>query len=465
MQRATANRVVFLLLMVCFSVGCSPKESDTQADAKLDLLEMVSTDLAEAVGDIQPPPQDAGDLAVQDLPGPEDVLETAPATDAAEPRLDLVDVEEPDELQEDVTDSGGPVVPMFDPSFWGPYEVGVRTYGWYDPVRQRSVPTTVWYPAVSNGEETAVYLLVVKGKAYMLAAPDLSEAPYPLILFSHGFNGKAEQSITFTEYVASHGYVVAAMDHVGNTLTDFGASDEEVAQVALERPYDVSFVYDKMSIFAMEGTDPLAGMVDPGKVGMTGHSFGGYTALMVGGGEVDVDKAKAACEAGSESDVFCPYIGFWEAGSTAKLDPPLLALDAVVSMAPGGHLALGDAGLAEVKVPTMIVGGAIDGMMPVDIEAKPIYEGLPPPKMRVIVDNAGHMSFTNICDLPQAELYFTDFCDKEGMLPADQVFALVNTLAVAYLNLHVRKQNAAAFYLTPEYVAAKYGYAEVMADP
>ncbi|MBL6975781.1 MAG: hypothetical protein ISR64_08635 [Deltaproteobacteria bacterium] len=122
-----------------------------------------------------------------------------------------------------------------DPWEWGPYQVGTTSFNFFDWARLRLVATTVWYPANPLGQPKATYLVVIQGNAYSQASPDLGDAPYPLVLFSHGFRGTAVQSITFTEHLASHGFIVAAMDHAGNTLTDFFSDDEKVAQVALER--------------------------------------------------------------------------------------------------------------------------------------------------------------------------------------------------------------------------------------
>src|SRR5262249_56282777 len=43
---------------------------------------------------------------------------------------------------------------------------------------------------------------------------------YPLVMFSHGFGGHRRQSTFLCTHLASHGYVVAACDHTGNTLFD-----------------------------------------------------------------------------------------------------------------------------------------------------------------------------------------------------------------------------------------------------
>ncbi|GAC1658462.1 MAG: hypothetical protein NVS9B15_20210 [Acidobacteriaceae bacterium] len=44
-------------------------------------------------------------------------------------------------------------------------------------------------------------------------APDDEHGPFPLIVFSHSTGGGRRQSTFLCEHLASHGYVVAALDH------------------------------------------------------------------------------------------------------------------------------------------------------------------------------------------------------------------------------------------------------------
>jgi len=347
------------------------------------------------------------------------------------------------------------------PALWGPYQIGVRSYQLFDAERQRLVPTYIWYPAIPSGQELEKYVMMLEGKAHKDAPVEKSGGPYPMVLFSHGFNGISWQSITFTNFVASHGYVVVAMDHQGNTLFDFNADDELAAKVAIERPWDVKFSYEEVVKMSMDPNSPLAGMVEPSRIAMTGHSFGGYTALMVAGGYNVVDDAKAECDAGSPSDIFCPYIGYWPAGETVSLDPGIPGLKAVACLAPGGYSAFGDDGLAAIDVPALIVGGSLDPTTPVDVEIHPIYNALGLPKYEAIVQSASHMSFTNVCDLPPAQWFLTDFCGVEGMLGPAETFPPVNALAVAFLNYYVRDEVQYEGFLNQEYLDEAFGFVDL----
>jgi len=111
------------------------------------------------------------------------------------------------------------------------------------------------------------------------------------VLFSHGYAGHRRQSTFLCTHLASHGYVVASVDHTGNTVADMlqaimaiqsggPAPDvvEQLRQSAAVRPADVSTVLDQL----LAGAVPeVTRLIDRERIGMTGHSFGGWTTLMV----------------------------------------------------------------------------------------------------------------------------------------------------------------------------------------
>src|SRR5262249_41655735 len=116
------------------------------------------------------------------------------------------------------------------------------------------------------------------------AAPRVGRRP--LIAFSHGSGGHRRQSTFLTTHLASHGYVVAAVDHAGNTHRD--AMQLAVAQragmpppdtaaavraLAESRPADIRVMLDRVL-----GDDGVA--ADADRIGMAGHSMGGWTALL-----------------------------------------------------------------------------------------------------------------------------------------------------------------------------------------
>lgn len=348
------------------------------------------------------------------------------------------------------------VSPFYPPNKWGPFDIGVRVMEFFDTEQKRLLSTIVWYPAKLDGGsyKKAKYLMLLEGKAFDNPPPQKNWSPYPLVLFSHGFKGIKEQSFSFTEYVASHGFVVAAPDHQGNTLYDFSSSDEDIAKIAIARPKDISFVTKELIKLNNTQSDIFYGLINEKKVAVSGHSFGGYTAIMVSGGEVNVDNAQASCEAGTPADIFCPYIKYWEDGTVVKLDEKIDGLKAAIYFTPGGFTAFGDEGLKKVYVPSLIWGGGKDDTTPLDIEILPIYKGLPSPKIKIEIKDATHFSFTDICKIPFSEEIFKDFCKKD-VIPSDKCFEIINTFSLAFLSFYLKEQTLMSEYLSKNY-AEKY---------
>jgi predicted dienelactone hydrolase len=123
------------------------------------------------------------------------------------------------------------------------------------------------------------------------------------VVFSHGFGGDRRQTTHLCSHWASHGYAVVAMDHVGNTTGDMiqaGASGggdprEMFASFMLDRPADASFVVDQ----ALSGAADLD--VDPERVGLAGHSFGGWTTLVTTARDERIRAALPLAPAGGAS--------------------------------------------------------------------------------------------------------------------------------------------------------------------
>lgn len=209
----------------------------------------------------------------------------------------------------------------YDPFSRGPHAVGVRTIDAFDASRSRNLPVEVWYPATQGhsgqdqAEATMDHYDLLPGfpPSKQAAVRDAAVAAgrFPVVVFSHGFGGHRRQSTFLCTHLASHGYVVAAMDHTGNTMIDMAQMTLQVmmgepmpetgpmiAELIQLRPADAIFVLDRLLAGEL-GIE--ASQLDADRVGLSGHSFGGWTTLMVSGLDSRVKAALPLAPAGGKS--------------------------------------------------------------------------------------------------------------------------------------------------------------------
>ena len=103
------------------------------------------------------------------------------------------------------------------------------------------------------------------------------------MLLSHGRGSNPLLYAWFAETLAAQGYVVAGIYHYrANTY------DQTIAYLAnklWQRPRDLSLAIDLLL------NDPAWGkQIDAERIGVAGHSQGGFTSLWIGGAKVDADK-------------------------------------------------------------------------------------------------------------------------------------------------------------------------------
>jgi predicted dienelactone hydrolase len=226
----------------------------------------------------------------------------------------------------------------------------------------RELATEIWYPAAdpTSGSQAA-HPLNRPHAANADANP--SAGPYPLVVFSHGNSGLRHQSTFLTTHLASWGFVVAAPDHTGNTFFEMIRiqSNEERKRVHFEarrnRPADLSAVIE----CATSG-DPRWPSVDPLRIGVAGHSYGGWTAFKMPGRD---PRIRAVCGLAPASE---PFVGrkAFEAGE-----------------------------LPLTKVATLVVAGIDDVLVDLETSVRPLFERLGAPRALIGIEGADHFHF---CD-------------------------------------------------------------------
>jgi predicted dienelactone hydrolase len=317
------------------------------------------------------------------------------------------------------------------------YVVGLSTVRMVDPARaDRTLTVDIWYPADKRSDAPTASLDLVFARLPLpgvLAGPEAARGSFPLVVFSHGNGGVRFQSWFLMQALASHGFVVAAPDHAGNTAIDaIAGTSDPIAVAAANRPRDVSFVIDQMLARDRVPADPLHRRIDEGDIAVAGHSFGGFTALATAGGFLDY-----------------------------RPDP---RVDAIVPVAPA-TFGLTDEQLASIDVPTLLMGGTSDTVVPIEpgiVRAWDLISGRP--EYRVDLLAAGHNSFTNVCDIRDAyvaagvgqpilgfvEEQAEDGCAPE-LLPIDEAHRVTDLYVVSFLTEELLGPSRYGRYLTTRY--------------
>jgi len=130
---------------------------------------------------------------------------------------------------------------------------------WLDAVRSRTIPVRLRMPAGS-------------GKL-------------PVILFSHGLGGSLDAGAIWAEAWAEAGFTVINLQHPGSDSAIFGKRGFRVAlgyEQLIARARDVQFVIDEIARRKSEGGCDLS-RIDPGRIGVAGHSFGAQTVQAIAG--------------------------------------------------------------------------------------------------------------------------------------------------------------------------------------
>lgn len=308
----------------------------------------------------------------------------------------------------------------------------------------RTLRLALWYPTRDTAGMRPRYFGLFSApdgvfKDATLAAEAVEAGKLPLFVFSHGHQGYAESSGFLAEFLASHGWVVAAPDHAGNTTLD---DPNRTTPIYYLRPQDVSAVVDFLK--TLPETDPLAGKVMERAV-VGGHSFGGYTGLGLMGGRYDMDLLRPACDGGVGPGEFCSQMsdeaeGFFREGFD---DPRLVA---GVLMAPGDFNLFG-AGISEIGRPVLLMTGGHDTSTTNAGSGDPIWGALLGAErvghVRLDFVRGGHLTFTDTCALGAQE----SGCRAEDV-PASDAQGAIKAWALAFARYHLLSDAAAGEFLS-----------------
>lgn len=257
----------------------------------------------------------------------------------------------------------------------------------------KKMPIAVWYPTKAKAHAQkfgAIIMEVAKNS-------QIASGQFGLILISHGTGGSYLGHRQTAQYLAAHGYIVAAVMHPEDNFKDNSAA--RTTRNWINRPRHLSKAIDV--ILSAKGFNQA---IDKKKIGVIGHSAGGYSALVMAGGIPETDLIFSHCKNHSDPE-FCGHSsllyrlsGFFALDVKAdqlngryRLADP--RIKAAVLMAPVGVLFNHADSLKGVKIPIKIYRSEKDKILRYPYHAELIRKMLPSKPEFTVVQNAGHFSY------------------------------------------------------------------------
>lgn len=305
-----------------------------------------------------------------------------------------------------------------------PPPVGFETREFVDASRSnwqntghRPLRTVIWYPAAAGSSLSAPQVgdpawrpFFVQSQFAVAGAVSEQAPHYPIVLLSHGSTSVNLALGWLGAFLAEHGYIVAAVNHHGNTSAE-GRPIAQGFMAQWERAADLSALLDQML------ADPKFGAhIDKSRVFAAGHSAGGTTVIMLAGGQFSGEEIAKFCESATTArDSSCEpreliAKSIAEIEQLRKHDPAVQAslarakrsyrderIRAVVAMAPAIGPAFTEATLHAIATPVFIVTAKEDAITPPATNALRYARFIPDARLLTVPGNANHFTFGSDC--------------------------------------------------------------------
>lgn len=264
-----------------------------------------------------------------------------------------------------------------DPSHTGDWEVRRRSWSFSDPQRQRTIPVDIYWGRGKNPPANA-----------------------PLVVISHGFAADRHFLDYLAKHLASYGLVVITIEHPKSNINwlasiALGNNPEALlpAREFIDRPLDVSFILDQLAeINQRRGF--WQGKLATDRVAIIGHSLGGYTALALAGGELDLAAVRQFCQTRSPwerspADWF--QCGMEQLPSQNRPLADARIAQAIVLNPVTGKL-FGQQGLGKITIPTLILTSTNDAITPSFEHQLKAFQQLNSPRYLLTAIGGTHLS-------------------------------------------------------------------------
>ncbi|WP_204137280.1 alpha/beta hydrolase [Halomicronema sp. CCY15110] len=293
-----------------------------------------------------------------------------------------------------------------------------------------------------------------------LPQPRLSGQPWPeeipVVVISHGLGDGRTSYDYLANFLAERGFAVASLDHPGSNSQQIaqllaGLSPELIDDREFaNRPIDVSELLDELTQFATTRPD-FRDRLNTDNVGVIGHSFGGYTALALGGATYSPDSLSQACE--PQPDYLnpslllqCQAFGVMDEFQRFRDD----RVRAVLAVNPVGRDIFGPSGFSNISVPTMIFSATDDTVAPaLPEQIEPFTWLQTPSRYLVLASDTTHFSVID-WDPTNEPLIAV----PEGLLGTSPELAkdYLQTLSLVFMLRHLRQDSRYDSALTAQFI-------------
>ena len=286
---------------------------------------------------------------------------------------------------------------MYDPEAPGPRTVDEKRFDLVDDARGLTFPAAIWRPA------------------------DAASAG-PLVIYSHPSGASAHAATFLTTHLAGHGYVVAAMDHSEVVDPALQATDGETPDDRHKRA--LRWVDNRLPDVRLL-LEALA-EEHPRRVGVVGHSFGGWTALAAGAQDPRVAAVVALAPAGGQPA---------RPGIIPVPDPFRDSIN---------------------HPPTLVIAADRDVAVPLPTVQQLVARSPGPAKL-VVLREADHLHFVDDVATAHEEFralpaegdldWVSEMLPVESLMPPEQAHALVRSHTLAHFDATLRGDDEARRWL------------------
>ncbi|MBD1940614.1 alpha/beta hydrolase [Microcoleus sp. FACHB-68] len=327
-----------------------------------------------------------------------------------------------------------PVLPNFNPAAAGDQPVRQQTLTFSDRQRGRTIPVEVY------------------------TSTEPADTQQPLVIISHGLGSDRQVLAYLARHLASHGLTVAAVEHPGsNVAWQAGApitldpSQLLAPSEFINRPLDVSFVLDEFAKLNRQ-SGLLQGKLNTDQVSMIGHSLGGYTALALAGGELQLDELRGFCKnklpVGYSAADWLQCSAANLIGNRRQLRDErvvqVIALNPIV-----GRL-FGQTGLSKITTPTLILAATEDVLAPALNHQLQPFTQLAGTKYLITAIGGTHLSVTEPANLTRAGGQNSIVKERRGA-DTEPLRQLLQGVSLAFIKQQTPEAETYAAFLSPTY--------------